>query len=176
MFDADLVALGDRVRARRMVLDLSQTALAKKIKLSNGFISRMEAGQHEARAENLEAVALELGVTVNYLVSGDFKIPPPLKLKEDDDVPRTPLITVSPADEAVCSCNICSRKAGDHKISSIIEYDGMSLCNQCIGVFMDKLSDQGHQFEFNTRKNRYYIEMGCEELGFKKYYIEPRRH
>lgn len=63
-----LVAIGERVRERRVMLGLNQVELAQRANLSPSYISRLEAGQTGERLEDLAKVAQALGWRLSQLV------------------------------------------------------------------------------------------------------------
>ena len=50
---------------------LSQTALARKLGMSQPAIARLEAGDHEPSVATLRRLAQKLGITLRLQVSGD---------------------------------------------------------------------------------------------------------
>jgi transcriptional regulator with XRE-family HTH domain len=62
------VEVGGRIRARRMALGISQTALAKALGLTFQQVQKYEKGANRVSASTLVRVARELGVTVAFLV------------------------------------------------------------------------------------------------------------
>lgn len=65
------VAVGARIRARRIALKVSQTALAKALGLTFQQVQKYEKGANRVSASTLVRVAHELGVSVGYLVGED---------------------------------------------------------------------------------------------------------
>lgn len=61
--------LGERVRAHRLELGLSQEALADRCGLHRNYISSIERGQVNVSFENLVTLAVGLGVDVGDLVA-----------------------------------------------------------------------------------------------------------
>ena len=61
--------LGERVRAYRLELGLSQEGLADKCGLHRNYISSIERGQVNVSFENLVTLAVGLGVDVGDLVA-----------------------------------------------------------------------------------------------------------
>src|SRR6201996_5193778 len=62
------IEVGGRIRARRMALGISQTALAKALGLTFQQVQKYEKGANRVSASTLVRVAKELGVTVAFLV------------------------------------------------------------------------------------------------------------
>ena len=60
---------GERIRARRLALGLSQRDLAEP-GITYAYISRIEAGQRQPSEKALRALADKLGTTARYLESG----------------------------------------------------------------------------------------------------------
>jgi transcriptional regulator with XRE-family HTH domain len=73
-----LDALGDRVRARRRELGLSQQDLAERALLHWTFVGQVERGQRNLSVNNLLKLAQALQVDAGTLVTGLFPaLPPP---------------------------------------------------------------------------------------------------
>lgn len=62
--------LGDRVRARRKALSLSQEKLGEVCGLHRTYIGQVERGEVNVTIRNLVALASGLGVDVGELVQG----------------------------------------------------------------------------------------------------------
>lgn len=62
------LALGKRIREERLKLNLTQEKLAEDVDLSTAYIGQIERGERSLTLENLVAVAIRLGVTVDYLL------------------------------------------------------------------------------------------------------------
>src|ERR1700760_1072881 len=62
------IEVGGRIRARRVSLGVSQTALAKALGLTFQQVQKYEKGANRVSASTLVRVARELGVTVAFLV------------------------------------------------------------------------------------------------------------
>lgn len=67
-----LKEMGQRIMERRKKLGLTQEALAEKDDMTAQFISYAEAGKRAMRPENLMKVAAALGVSADYLLTGDI--------------------------------------------------------------------------------------------------------
>lgn len=65
----DLQAFGRRVRELRG-FDMTQAALAKKIGITQGYLSALENGEKEPGATVLLAIAQQFGRTVDWLLTG----------------------------------------------------------------------------------------------------------
>ena len=61
---------GQRLREKRLALDLSQEDFAEKCGLDRTYISGIERGKRNVSLKNLEAIAKGLGITVGELLSG----------------------------------------------------------------------------------------------------------
>ena len=59
---------GMQIKARREALGLTQVDLAKRARLSRGYLIRLEAGQQDPRLSTLEKIAKALKVKVRDLV------------------------------------------------------------------------------------------------------------
>ncbi len=62
------IAVGGRIRGRRVALGVSQTALAKALGLTFQQVQKYEKGANRVSASTLVRIARELGVTVAFLV------------------------------------------------------------------------------------------------------------
>jgi len=69
------VEVGGRIRARRIALGISQTALAKALGLTFQQVQKYEKGANRVSASTLVRVARELAVTVAYLVGEEGETP-----------------------------------------------------------------------------------------------------
>ena len=72
--DAELCLqdIGRRIMERRRKLGLTQEALAEKGDVTAQFVSYAEAGKRAMRPENLLKIAAALGVSADYLPTGDI--------------------------------------------------------------------------------------------------------
>lgn len=70
MSEAYLQEVGGRIQARRKSLGLTQEALAERCGVTPQFVSYAETGQRAPRPENLLKLAVGLGVSVDYLLTG----------------------------------------------------------------------------------------------------------
>ena len=72
--DAELCLqdIGRRIMERRRKLGLTQEALAEKGEVTAQFVSYAEAGKRAMRPENLLKIAAALGVSADYLLTGDI--------------------------------------------------------------------------------------------------------
>ena len=61
---------GDRVRARRLALGLSQEALAHESGLQRAYIGQVEAGQRNVALTNLARLAAALDADLGDLLNG----------------------------------------------------------------------------------------------------------
>lgn len=64
------VQIGQRIQKARSEADISQTALGAAIGVGGSQISRYELGEAACAVWQLEIIADELGVTVDYLMHG----------------------------------------------------------------------------------------------------------
>ena len=67
-----LKEMGQRIMERRKKLELTQEALAEMSELTTQFVSYAESGKRGMRPENLMKVAAALGVSTDYLLTGDI--------------------------------------------------------------------------------------------------------
>ncbi len=73
--------IGDRIRAARLKLELSQSALAKRANVSQGTIGQLESGRNQSSGKIVE-LATALNVTPEWLLYG--KNPPSVFLKPEN--------------------------------------------------------------------------------------------
>ncbi len=67
-----LQEIGQRIIERRKKLGLTQEALAEKGDMTTQFVSYAEAGKRAMRPENLKKISTALGVSADYLLTGDI--------------------------------------------------------------------------------------------------------
>ena len=67
-----LQEMGKRIMDRRKKFGLTQEALAEKSELTTQFVSYAESGKRGMRPENLMKIAAALGVSTDYLLTGDI--------------------------------------------------------------------------------------------------------
>lgn len=66
-----LTQIAHRIADRRKKLGLTQEALAEQAELSPQLVSYAESGKRATRPENLYKLARALGVSTDYLLSGE---------------------------------------------------------------------------------------------------------
>lgn len=66
-----LKEIGQRIIERRKKLGLTQEALAEKGEVTTQFVSYAETGKRAMRPENLLKISAALGVSADYLLTGD---------------------------------------------------------------------------------------------------------
>lgn len=64
--------VGQRIMERRKKLGLTQEALAEQSDLTTQFVSYAESGKRAMRPENLMKIVAVLGVSTDYLLTGDI--------------------------------------------------------------------------------------------------------
>ncbi len=67
-----LKEIGQRIIERRKTLGLTQEALAEKADVTTQFVSYAESGKRAMRPENLMKIASALGVSTDYLLTGEI--------------------------------------------------------------------------------------------------------
>ena len=67
-----MVEVGLRIIERRKRLGLTQEALAEKADVTTQFVSYAESGKRAMRPENLLKMANALGVSADYLLTGQI--------------------------------------------------------------------------------------------------------
>jgi transcriptional regulator with XRE-family HTH domain len=65
-----LVQFGERLREKRLELDLSQEAFADKCGLDRTYISGIERGKRNLSLLNIGVIAKALGITISELTGG----------------------------------------------------------------------------------------------------------
>lgn len=70
--DLCLQEIGQRIVDRRKKLGLTQEALAEKGDMTTQFVSYAESGKRAMRPENLKKISDALGVSADYLLTGDI--------------------------------------------------------------------------------------------------------
>lgn len=69
--DLCLQEIGQRITEQHKRLGLTQDALAEKGDVTTQFVSYAEAGKRAMRPENLLKISTALGVSADYLLTGD---------------------------------------------------------------------------------------------------------
>lgn len=72
MKEFSLQDVANRITACRKRLGLTQEALAEKADVTTQFMSYAESGKRAMRPENLYKIATALGVSTDYLLTGDI--------------------------------------------------------------------------------------------------------
>ena len=67
-----LQEIGKRILDRQKQLGLRQEALAEKAEVTTQFVSYAESGKRAMRPENLLKISEALGVSADYLLTGDM--------------------------------------------------------------------------------------------------------
>ncbi|MCM1258582.1 MAG: helix-turn-helix domain-containing protein [Roseburia sp.] len=67
-----LEEVGKRIMERRKKLGMTQEMLGEKSELTTQFVSYAEGGKRAMRPENLMKIANALGVSCDYLLTGDI--------------------------------------------------------------------------------------------------------
>lgn len=67
-----LQEIGQRIIARRKKLGITQETLAEISDVTTQFVSYAESGKRAMRPENLLKIANALGVSTDYLLTGDI--------------------------------------------------------------------------------------------------------
>jgi transcriptional regulator with XRE-family HTH domain len=64
------MSIGKRIRKRRQILEMTQQELAEAIGVTPQHISAIEQDKRDPSLSSLAQLAEELGVTIDYLVTG----------------------------------------------------------------------------------------------------------
>ncbi len=67
-----LKEIGQRIEERRKKLGLTQEALAEKSNVTSQFVSYAESGKRAMRPENLLNLSKALGVSTDYILTGEI--------------------------------------------------------------------------------------------------------
>lgn len=67
-----LQQIGKRIIERRKKLGLTQEALAEKGNMTTQFVSYAESGKRAMRPENLLKISSALGVSADYILTGEI--------------------------------------------------------------------------------------------------------
>ncbi len=67
-----LADIGRRIEARRKDIGLTQEALAERSNVTTQFVSYAESGKRAMRPENLLKVSKALGVSADYILTGNI--------------------------------------------------------------------------------------------------------
>jgi transcriptional regulator with XRE-family HTH domain len=65
-----MASVGDRIKKRRKELGLSQQDICGRVGLSKSFFSELESGKRNVSSSNLHAIGKELGVSLDWLMTG----------------------------------------------------------------------------------------------------------
>ena len=68
----NLEEVGNRIMSRRKKMGLTQESLAEKSDVTTQFVSYAESGKRAMRPENLVKISTALGVSVDYLLTGEI--------------------------------------------------------------------------------------------------------
>lgn len=63
--------IGERIKLARKSRKLSQTELAEKVDLTQGFIGHIEKGRNQPSVELLARIAIILGCNITWLATGE---------------------------------------------------------------------------------------------------------
>lgn len=98
-----LKEMGQRILDRRKKLGLTQEALGERSGLTTQFVSYAESGKRAMRPENLMRMASALGVSTDYLLTGDIIDKDKLLLSEKLDklTPKQVRIVEAVIDECI---------------------------------------------------------------------------
>src|SRR5262249_18384715 len=71
-----MAGVGERIKIRRLELEWTQDQLAQKAGISKSFLSDLENGKRSVGAENLLDIARALGVSIDFLMTGEVREKP----------------------------------------------------------------------------------------------------
>ena len=76
MYNIDYKEIGKRIRAERRRQDLTQEKLAELAEISESFLGHIERGGRTLSIETLAKLANVLGLTVEYIIAGEYNYQP----------------------------------------------------------------------------------------------------
>lgn len=76
MYNIDYKEIGKRIRAERRRQDLTQEKLAEMADISESFLGHVERGGRVLSVETLAKLANALGLTVEYILCGEYNYQP----------------------------------------------------------------------------------------------------
>ena len=130
---------GKRIMERRKKLGLTQEQLAERSEVTTQFVSYAESGKRGMRPENLMKIAYALGVSTDYLLTGDIIDKDKLLLSEKLDklTPKEVRLIESIIDECIdlyhrdawCIITVCCNP-------KILKWIGASRQNWCRLVWL----------------------------------------
>ncbi len=78
----DYIETGERIRARRKELGLTQEAVAGKINITPSFYSQIESGTRKASINTFVSISQELSVSLDYILCNNVLNPIPENFDE----------------------------------------------------------------------------------------------
>ena len=76
MYKIDYKEIGSRIRAERRRQDLTQEKLSEMADISESFLGHVERGGRTLSIETLAKLANALGLSVEYIISGEYSYQP----------------------------------------------------------------------------------------------------
>src|SRR5476649_404332 len=76
----EMAGVGERIKKRRAELGWTQDQLAQKAGISKSFLSDLENGKRSVGAENLLDISRALGVSIDFLMTGEVSEKPPTEV------------------------------------------------------------------------------------------------
>ncbi|MBR1822226.1 MAG: helix-turn-helix transcriptional regulator [Clostridia bacterium] len=73
MKDEDLIdyeAIGERIRSRRLELNLTQEQLSERVGISSSFVGHLERGEKIPSVSTLYRICASMDISLDYLVLG----------------------------------------------------------------------------------------------------------
>ena len=98
----DMAEMGQRVRSRRIFLEMSREQLAAKLGVTQQFIADIESGNKGVSLKRLYALCQILNVSADYILAGE-------RLDESDD--KDLVRAREKVMEILCSCDTKQLKA-----------------------------------------------------------------
>lgn len=96
MLDLELYLkeVGQRIMELRKSMGLTQAELAEKSDLTTQFVSYAESGKRAMRPENLMKVSAALGVSTDYILTGDIIDKDKIRMSEKLDKLTVPELRI----------------------------------------------------------------------------------
>lgn len=139
----------ERVKERRLELELSQSALAKRAKVSQGTIAQIELG-HSQGSGKIVDLAFALGVSPEWLLYGKN---PPIELAKSTDTQTSSDFVTSSNSGMGLKKNFCISKHWDFKYLEFISAPDESM-SPTITIFDDVIFNR---LETTKQENAIFV-------------------
>lgn len=160
-----LDGIGDRLRAERSRVGISQRELARRLGLSPSLISQLESGQSLPSVGTLYAIVTELGVSLDRLMRGD-QVPDGSSAAGEPKSTRSPV--VHPGERATIDLDsgvrweeLAASEDGIDFIEAIYEVGGASTPDPSL------MRHQGREYGYIVRGTL------SVQIGFEEHELRP---